>query len=137
MSWMLTEDLCVDSIQDRAHAADLLTRGAIVALPTEIVYGLGVRADIPEYVNGLYDLKRRPRDKPFTILVASPDALDVYAAPCMKGRRLAEHFWPGPLTLVVSNGDGGSVGVRCPDHAETRDVLRSAGVPAAAPSAIT
>ena len=57
------------------------------------------------------------------------------AAPGPAARRLAERFWPGPLTLVVADGRGGSVGLRCPDLQTARELVRLTGVPVAAPSA--
>jgi L-threonylcarbamoyladenylate synthase len=130
-----TVTLKTDREQDRERAAELLVRGQIIAFPTETVYGLGVRADDAEAVDMLYRIKNRPREKRFTLLVPAPKALDCYGAPSRAARALAEQFWPGPLTLVIPDGEGGDVGLRCPDHDETRDILERAAVPVAAPSA--
>jgi L-threonylcarbamoyladenylate synthase len=130
-----TEVLQSDDPDHLARAAALLVAGEVVAFSTETVYGLGVRGDDAEAVGRLYDLKGRPRDRKFTLLIASPDDMCRYAAPGPAARRLAERLWPGPLTLVVSDGKGGDVGLRCPDHAATRRMLQLAGMPVAAPSA--
>jgi len=114
----------------------LLRRGEIVAFPTETVYGLGARADDPAAVRRLRALKRRPPEKRFTILIPAPPETRRYAAPlCPAAEALARAFWPGPLTLVVTALRGGEVGLRCPDFEPTREMLRAAGVPVAAPSA--
>jgi L-threonylcarbamoyladenylate synthase len=130
-----TEKLNGEDDTDRQRAAELLAAGKIIAFPTETVYGLGVRADRPKAVEQLYRVKNRPREKKFTLLVPSPDDLTHYADPPEAAHRLAERFWPGPLTLVMRDGQGGEVGLRCPDDEQTRDVLRRAEVPVAAPSA--
>ena len=71
-----------------------------------------------------------------TILIADPGRCACFAAPLSRAAAaLAEAFWPGPLTLVVPDGKGGQVGLRCPDCEATRTMLHEAGVPVVAPSA--
>ena len=132
---MRTVMLKADEEEGRQRAADLLKAGEIIGFPTETVYGLGARADAPEALEVLYRVKNRPRDKKFTLLVPTPGALDHYASPPAAARILAEEFWPGPLTIVMPDGDGGNVGLRCPDHDLTRDILARADAPVAAPGA--
>jgi L-threonylcarbamoyladenylate synthase len=127
--------LQADVEADREQAARLLRDGQIIAFPTETVYGLGARADRPDVVRMLYRIKNRPTDKKFSLLVPTADALDRYGRPDAAARRLAEQFWPGPLTMVVPDGQGGDVGLRCPDYEPTRDILSRADMPVAAPSA--
>ena len=122
--------------EDVRLAAGLLRGGQVVAFPTETVYGLGARADEEAAVDALYDLKTRPREKKLTILIPDPAAWQRHAAHLGgEAEALAAAFWPGPLTLVVPDGRGGCVGLRCPDLPVTRRMLRLAGVPVAAPSA--
>lgn len=119
-----------------ARAAGLLARGGIVALPTETVYGVGVRADDEAAVARLRQLKGREADKPFTLVL--PDMVSSFALArqvSAAGRRLAKRFWPGPLTLVVEALQGGSVGLRVPGNDVTRAVLAQVGAPIALPSA--
>jgi len=118
-----------------ARAACLLRDGGLVAFPTETVYGLGARADFPEAVDDLFRVKQRPPERKLTVLIGDPGELSRYAAPCPVGHALAWEFWPGPLTLVLPDGRGGDVGLRCPDCAVTLALLRLAGVPVVAPSA--
>jgi len=131
-----TQLLKAGSAEDVRKAGELLREGYVVAFPTETVYGLGARADDFDAMRALYEVKQRPPDKKVTILIADPGDVVTYAAPLSKlAERLAEHFWPGPLTLVVQAVDGEDVGLRCPDCEATRAMLREAAVPVVAPSA--
>ncbi len=124
-----------DAENIRAAAMSLL-EGQVIAFPTETVYGLGARADSQEAVELLKRIKGRPEGKPFAILVPS-----VNEAGRLVGRiserfeRLAARFWPGPLTIVVPDGKGGTIGMRCPAHPVALELLRVAGVGISAPSA--
>ena len=118
------------------QAARLLADGAIVAFPTETVYGLGVNARVPEAVERLYVLKGRVRSKPFTVHVAELSDVDALGLEIsVVGRRLMERCWPGPLTIIFTRTDGGTVGVRLPDHELARELIRRAKCPVLAPSA--
>jgi L-threonylcarbamoyladenylate synthase len=128
--------LSASAAPDIQRAAELLRCGRLVAFPTETVYGLGARADDAEAVAALVRVKVRPAEKRLTILIPDPEHCRRYAAPLdPKAAALAKAFWPGPLTLVVPDGSGGDVGLRCPDCEVTRRLLRAAGVPVVAPSA--
>jgi len=121
---------------DLETAASLLQGGGIVAFPTETVYGLGALADDPDAVRMLIRLKRRSREKKFALLIPDIHVCERYAAPLSDpARRLAERFWPGPLTLVLPDGRGGATGLRVPDCEPTRKLLRLTGGALAAPSA--
>ena len=130
---------------DLSYAVEVLKNGGLVAVPTETVYGLAANGLDAEAVAKIYEVKGRPAIKPLSLLV--PD-LEVAATVCShipdSARLLAEAFWPGPLTIVLPRGEavpeivtagGETIGVRCPDHPKTLELLRLAGVPAAAPSA--
>jgi len=130
---------------DLSYAVEVLLRGGLVAVPTETVYGLAGNGLDASAVAKIYEVKGRPAIKPLSLLV--PD-LNVAGTVCAvipdSARRLAGAFWPGPLTIVLPRRDtvpdivtagGDTIGVRCPDHPKTLELLRLAGVPAAAPSA--
>lgn len=128
-----------------APAAAVLRDGGLVAFPTETVYGLGANALDPAAVARIFAAKGRPADNP--VIVHAPDAETAWrvtTGPTRLAERLAEAFWPGPLTLVLPAADAlpraataglPSVAVRVPDHPVARALLRAAGVPVAAPSA--
>ncbi|RMG98300.1 MAG: threonylcarbamoyl-AMP synthase [Deltaproteobacteria bacterium] len=126
-------------------AARALRAGALVAFPTETVYGLGARADDPHAVARIFAAKGRPADHPLIVHVAEASALAQIAASVPPSAwTLAERFWPGPLTLVLPKAPsvppevtGGldTVAVRVPAHPVARALLQAAQVPVAAPSA--
>jgi len=132
---MRTLHLQSDCPTDQARAAALLRDGQLVAFPTETVYGLGARADLPAAMDRLYEVKGRVPEKKSTILVASAEAAREYAVFDTAADALAQNFWPGPLTLVLPDGHGSDVGLRCPDHADTRKMLALVDAPVAVPSA--
>ena len=133
-----------------AAAARLLREGALVAFPTETVYGLGGRADRVESLRAIFSAKGRPTTDPLILHLESPD-LDRYATegwiatPLPEtATRLVKKFWPGPLTLILKKGPKSSpemtagrdtVAVRCPAHPVARKLLEAVGMPLAAPSA--
>ena len=119
------------------ESAEVLAGGGIVALPTETVYGLAGRIDKDEVVQKLYDIKGRPREKPFTIAVGNVDKAiyNIFITLPPFGYRLIENFWPGPLTIVYDAKDGSKVGIRVPGHAVAREVLNNLNVPVFLPSA--
>lgn len=126
-------------------AAELLKDGGLVALPTETVYGLAGNGLDPDVVERIYRVKGRPEQKPLSLMVAGPEALDRYGLDVPPlARKLAARFWPGPLTLVlrarpgippVVLAGGDTVGLRCPDHPLTLELLGELDFPLAAPSA--
>lgn len=130
---------------DPEEAAAVLRRGGLVAFPTETVYGLGADAFAPEAVRAVFRAKERPADNPLIVHVASRAAVNalVRAVP-PSARALMDHFFPGPLTLVlprqaivpdVVTAGLDTVGVRMPRHPVARAFLEAAGTPVAAPSA--
>src|SRR5579859_5309885 len=84
-----------------ADAAAILRVGGLVAFPTETVYGLGAHALDAQAVRGIFEAKRRPADDPLIVHLASIDQVERVAVGNQLSARLAEVFWPGPLTLVL------------------------------------
>lgn len=129
------------------EAAEILRNGGLVAFPTETVYGLGANALEAEASAKIYAAKGRPSDNPLIAHIASMDDLPKLAAEIPEaGRRLAEKYWPGPLTLIFPKKDivpygttGGldTVAVRMPSDPVANGLIRLAGIPVAAPSANT
>ena len=127
------------------RAAAILRGGGLVAFPTETVYGLGANALDPAAVERIYAAKGRPSYNPLIVHVDGAErALSVVSAWPDRARRLAEAFWPGPLTMVLPKRDvvpdavtAGfpSVAVRNPAHPVARMILAAAALPIAAPSA--
>ncbi|MBM4458250.1 MAG: threonylcarbamoyl-AMP synthase [Chloroflexi bacterium] len=128
-----------------AHAAELLRRGELVAFPTDTVYGVGAVVWDAAAVAKLYTAKLRSLDKAIPVLLADPDDVTLVAGDLPAAvLRIAERFWPGPLTLVVPKGErvpaevtsgGVTVAVRVPDHPLARALIRAAGAPVATTSA--
>lgn len=128
------------------EAARLLCEGRLVAFPTETVYGLGADATNGEAVARIFEAKGRPRFNPLIVHVARLEAAEHLAEMGPLARRIAEAFWPGPLTMVlVRRRRSGlsdlvtagldSVALRMPDHPIARALLEACGRPLAAPSA--
>lgn len=129
-----------------ARAASELTSGQLVAFPTETVYGLGADATNGRAVAQIFEAKGRPRFNPLIVHVADRAAAERIAQFTSRARRLAEAFWPGPLTLVLPRRpDSGiselvtagldTVAIRVPSHPVAHALLAAAGIPVAAPSA--
>ena len=129
-----------------ADAARLLRAGGLVAVPTETVYGLAARADSEAAVAAIYRAKGRPDVNPLIVHVAGLEQAERLARLDARASRLAEHFWPGALTLVVPCRSDAvlapavtaglpTVALRCPAHPVMQALLRQTGLPLAAPSA--
>lgn len=141
VSWALVEN---SPIISPAEAADRIREGAVVALPTETVYGLAARITDEAALRSVFMLKGRPADNPLIVHVMSAEQADTVGIMTDMDRTLAEAFWPGPLTLVVQRrpvvpdlvtAGLPTVAVREPDSDAFREVLMLAGEPLAAPSA--
>ena len=127
------------------EAVAVLKRGGLVAFPTETVYGLGADAGNPAAIAKLYAAKGRPADHPVIVHVAGMAQLNKWAREITPvARRLAERFWPGPLTLILKRAPGVSdaltggqdtVGLRIPSHPVAHALLEKFGGGIAAPSA--
>lgn len=111
------------------RAADLLREGAVIAFPTDTVYGVGVAASCPDRIDALFELKRRPADRRIPMLVA--DLVQAMAAGWLaddRAWRLADRFWPGALTMVLpAAGGSGTQAFRAPDHPVALALIRAAG----------
>lgn len=128
-----------------SRAAEVIRAGGLVAFPTETVYGLGANAFDAAAVARVFEAKGRPATNPVIVHVSKVEQVDDIASglPAI-ARRLAERFWPGPLTLVLPRGPripdivaagGPTVAVRLPAHPVARALLDASGVPLAGPSA--
>lgn len=133
---------------DRAaleRAAALLADGKLVAIPTETVYGLAADASSRQAVARIFTAKERPADHPLIVHLPGMDALNDWAAEVpASARKLAEAFWPGPLTLILPRskqvlpeitGGQNTVALRVPGHPITLELLGIFGGALAAPSA--
>lgn len=128
-----------------SHAAKLIKDGELVAVPTETVYGLSGNGLDATAVEKIYEIKGRPEVKPLSLMVAGKTAMSKYCEAVPKqAKRLAEKFWPGPLTIVLKAKDivpdivragGETVALRCPDHPMTLELIKKSALPLAAPSA--
>lgn len=127
----------------RRRVSDALARGALVAMPTETVYGVAVRADDAVAVKRLREAKGRAADSSLTWHVARREAIEAFEELRPLSRRLAERYWPGPLTLVLHAvppglehvAKDGWTGVRLPAHEATREILTKLDFPVVMTSA--
>jgi len=126
------------------EAVALLKKGELVVFPTETVYGLGARADQSEAVQKIYRTKGRPSNNPLIIHFGSLALLKEWVPLPPSAEKLAQTFWPGPLTLIVSSSDRiagearaglASVALRIPRHPLAQELLQKVALPIAAPSA--
>ena len=127
------------------QAGEILKSGGLVAFPTETVYGLGGDGLNAESSEKIYAAKGRPSDNPLIIHIADMESLNrIVSEIPEKARKMAEKFWPGPLTMIFKKSDavpyettGGfdSVAVRMPFHPVALSLIRLGGGYIAAPSA--
>ena len=128
-------------------AAEILLRGGVAAIPTDTVYGFAALVHDEKAIERLYRIKERSQNKSIAVLlgdaVQAPEVAHEFPA---KARRLAEKYWPGALTLIFRKkpgipdavtAGGETIGIRMPDMELTRELIRAAGKPLAAPSANT
>ena len=130
---------------DVERAAESLRSGRLVGMPTETVYGLAADACNPEAVEAIFEAKGRPKAQPVIVHIASMEQLDFVSREISEeALKLAQSFWPGPLTLIVKRskrigkdvtGGYDTVGVRMPAHPMALELLEAFGGPVAAPSA--
>jgi L-threonylcarbamoyladenylate synthase len=141
---MRTRRLAVDHAGALAEAARLLTRGFLVAFPTDTLYGVGAHAFLPEAIRRLFEAKNRPYSMGIPVLLAGLEDLDLVTGPLTgAASQLAAAYWPGPLTLVLPRKEGlpdllspnRNVAVRIPGHDLCRRLIRAAGGAVAASSA--
>lgn len=133
--------------EDLMEAAEIIRAGGLVAFPTETVYGLGANALDEEAAKKIYAAKGRPSDNPLIAHISCMEELEPLVSRIPEaGRKLAEAYWPGPLTMVFpkcsvvpygTTGGLDTVAVRMPSDPVARRLIALAGVPIAAPSANT
>ncbi len=133
------------STSETEEAAALLREGGLLAIPTETVYGLGADGLNEAAVHRIFQAKGRPQDNPLILHVPAASWLPRYCREIPEtAYLLSDRFWPGPLTIILKRNPivpnavtAGldTVGMRCPDHPVTREIIEKAGVPVAAPSA--
>ena len=125
-------------------AAQYLTDGGIIAFPTETVFGLGVVYDNHVAYERLIIVKRRPPEKPFTLMLSNPNDISKYAYIDKKSGLLIEKFMPGQFTIILKAKENlpsfvvskeGNVGIRIPDDRLIRDLIDIVGKPLLVPSA--
>lgn len=142
---MLKTKILPPNSEGISEAARLLKSGEVVGIPTETVYGLAADATNPEAVAKIFLAKGRPQDNPLIVHIAALESLETYVKdiPAI-AYTLAEHFWPGPLTMVlpkreiipdITSGGLSTVGIRFPSNKLAREVISACGKPLAAPSA--
>ena len=146
---MKTERIKVSSIiQDIdkiSHVGKLLTNGAVVAIPTETVYGLAANALDEKAVARIFEAKGRPQDNPLIVHISEVYDMEKLCLEIPEAAyQLANAFWPGPLTMIMKKKEVvpnivtaglDTVGIRCPRGRFARAIIHAAGVPLAAPSA--
>ncbi|MBI3950911.1 MAG: threonylcarbamoyl-AMP synthase [Acidobacteria bacterium] len=117
--------------------AEAVRQGRVIAYPTDTFYGLGCDPFNEAAVERLFAIKQRERDKPILLIISDP-TLVVWLTSERNERfkRLSQHFWPGPLTLVLRaserlpsllTGETGTIGIRLPDHELCRRIVSAAG----------
>lgn len=146
---MQTEVIKIDHLNPQPEiikkAAGYIRQGKLVAVPTETVYGLAADFGNPESIKRLYEIKQRPADKPFTVAIADKESLEHLAQDVpLLGWKLADKFWPGPLTLVLKSdkaqtacGEPRSptIGLRMPNHPVVLRLIEESKVNVVLPSA--
>jgi L-threonylcarbamoyladenylate synthase len=130
-------DTLICQFKDKRIKEELL-KGSVVALPTETVYGLGVRYDQETSFEELVKVKKRRPDKPFTMMLGKTDLIDLYCQINDQTRKIIKTFMPGEITILVKpkkniypwvSLDSKYIGVRVPDHQELLDLLNEVEIP--------
>lgn len=130
------------------QAVELLSKGDLVAFPTETVYGLGALATNEKAVKGVYAAKGRPSDNPLIVTVSSPEMMARYVEQIPEtAKKLIKHFWPGPLTIILNVKDGAlptavtgglpTAAFRNPQDELTQELISKLDAPIVGPSANT
>ncbi len=118
------------------EAAKALQRGKLVAFPTETVYGIGANFLDKKAMDRLYAVKKRPKNKPFTVHIAGFEALkDLKIVLSEHAERIIRKFWPGPLTIVAFNKKKEKIGLRMPSNKIALELISKAKLPIVVPSA--
>lgn len=141
---MITEEEKLHLISHLHEAAYHLQDHGVVAFPTETVMGLGVAYDDEIAYNRLNKIKRRPEDKPYSLMVQEPEQIEMFAVVDERSKKIIDAFLPGPLTMLmpvkndvpfwVTHG-GPTIGIRVSSHFITEELLSFVGRPLLVPSA--
>lgn len=133
---VLKASLQAEGLASIEEAARALTRGELVAFPTETVYGIGCNANDQAALERLRELKGRAPEKPFSIHIGRKSDVERHAdhVPPI-ARKLMDRYWPGPLTIVFPGAGRRGVGMRMPSNLIALELLRRTAVPVVAPSA--
>ena len=134
------------SSQSIVKAASVLEKSGLVAIPTETVYGLAANAYDSRAIAKIFETKNRPHFNPLIVHVHDVETIADFAEMNATDKVIAQHFWPGPLTLILkrkkssklsdlATADFPTVAVRIPAHKGARDLIKACGFPLAAPSA--
>ena len=119
-----------------SQAANVITSGGLVIIPTETVYGIAANALDKNALDKLYEIKKRPKDKLFSLLIAEQEKVKEFARDIpVVAYKLMHKFWPGPLTIILKSIKQGKVGLRMPDNQVALAIISRSGVPLACPSA--
>ncbi|MCX8202517.1 MAG: L-threonylcarbamoyladenylate synthase [Candidatus Micrarchaeota archaeon] len=128
-----------------SEVGDMINKGEVIVFPTETVYGLGANAFDSRAVSKIFEIKNRPKDNPLIVHISSKDMLSYLAREINSdAEKLAEKFWPGPLTLIlkknpimpdVTTAGLDTVAIRMPNNSIALDIIKVSSVPIAAPSA--
>lgn len=132
---------------DIQKAIQVLKSGGIVIFPTDTAFGIGCRIDNEKAIERLFNIRKRPRNQPVSVLVDSIEMAQDYLLPIPKEvqQKLIKKYWPGALTIVLQSrtdkvlslvrGGGNNLGVRMPNNKITLSLIKGAGVPILGPSA--
>ncbi len=119
-----------------AQAAKVIAGGGLVVIPTETVYGIAANALDKNALERLYEIKKRPANKPFSLLIADNHKAEELARDIpVAAYKLMHKFWPGPLTIILKTAGEAKVGLRMPDHPVALGIIEQAQVAIACPSA--
>ncbi|MEG1551077.1 MAG: L-threonylcarbamoyladenylate synthase [Oscillospiraceae bacterium] len=132
-------------IEIAKKAGELLKNGEVVGIPTETVYGLAANALSSDAAAKIFKAKGRPQDNPLIVHISEFNEIyDLVKEVPKNAKKLAENFWPGPLTMIMEksslipievSGGLSTVAIRMPSHPVARAIIKASGVPLAAPSA--
>ena len=127
-----------------SEAAEILSNGGLIAFPTETVFGFGVIFDNKESYRRLIQVKRRPPEKPFTLMLSSVDDIEKYAYVDERAAKLINKYMPGQFTIILKAKENlpsyciskeGNVGIRISGDKMVRDLIGEVGKPLLVPSA--
>ncbi len=118
------------------EASHIIKNGGLVIIPTETVYGIAAGMLNEKALERLYDIKMRPKDKPFSVHIAEKSRVEDFAiAIPVSAYKLMDKFWPGPLTLILKSIRSGKVGLRMPDNEIALKIIKEVYDPVVMPSA--